>query len=173
MGTRGTGYVGWVSLIFHILKRKLLIVQDLMIVPYNVNTKSCTRKTYKQIKSNLTSTFKNAATCVSGSFIFISKTFFTFVRVDYQLLASANSIPGVFTLYRKSLVQIIRDVKQISRIQFCQARFVGCAFPTNGTWLLYAYEWTQLPSLLFFVLFHLVFLIVYNLPLGETRRILL
>ena len=132
MGTRGTGYVGWVPLIFHILKPKLLIVQDVMI-PYNVNYKSYTRETYEKIKSNLTNTFKNAAACVSGSFISILKTFFTFVHVDYQLLASANSIPGVFTLYRRSLVQKIRDVKQIFRTQFCQVRLVGCAFPTNGT----------------------------------------
>ena len=87
------------------------------MIPYNVNYKSYTRETYEQIKSNLTNTFKNAAACVSDSFISILKTFFTFCLCRLSTLSSANSVPGVFTLHRKSLVQRIRDVKQIFSTQ--------------------------------------------------------
>ena len=59
---------GCLRLLSHFLfKSKLL---DVMI-PYNVNYKSFTGETYKQIKSNLTNSFKNAFACVSGSFFSI------------------------------------------------------------------------------------------------------
>jgi len=72
--------------------REVLDTLDVMI-PHNVNYKSYTRETYEQIKSNLTNTFKNAAAL--------------------STLASANSIPGITTLYRKSLLQKIRELRQI------------------------------------------------------------
>jgi mitochondrial protein MBA1 len=85
------------------------------MIPYNVNYKSYTRETYKQIKSNLTNSFKNAAACVYGSFIPLNFLHSCFRSLS--TLASANSIPGVTTLYRKSLVQKIYDVKQIFSTQ--------------------------------------------------------
>lgn len=34
------------------------------MIPHNVNYKSYTRETYRQIKDNITNSFKNAAACV-------------------------------------------------------------------------------------------------------------
>ncbi|KAF8800612.1 hypothetical protein BYT27DRAFT_7116937 [Phlegmacium glaucopus] len=64
-----------------------------VMIPHNINYKSYSRQTYEQIKDNTTNSFKNAAAL--------------------STLASANSIPGVTTLYRKSFVQKIREVGQI------------------------------------------------------------
>jgi protein MBA1 len=85
------------------------------MIPYNVNYKSYTRETYKQIKSNLTNSIKNAAACVSGSLFPLNFMYLCFCRLS--TLASANSVPGVTTLYRKSLVESIRHVKQIFSTQ--------------------------------------------------------
>jgi len=76
--------------------QEVLDTLDVMI-PYNVNYKSYTRETYKQIKSNITNSFKNAAAL--------------------STLKSVNSIPGVTTLYRTSLMQKIREVNQIFSTQ--------------------------------------------------------
>ena len=84
--------------------------KDVMI-PHNVNYKSYTRQTYKQIKDNLTNSFKNAAASVSGSLSSLDVSYLCFCRLS--TLASANSIPGVNTFYRKSLLQKIREIPQI------------------------------------------------------------
>lgn len=154
-------------------KPKLLIVQDVMI-PYNVNYNSYTRETYKQIKSNLTNSFKNAAACVSGSFISI----FFFLHLclcRLSTLSSANCIPGVATLYRKSLLQRIRDIKQIFDTQSVKPD--SLVAPLRQMALdLYMHmndalaKFVILHFFLLFFFFHPVSLILCIIPPGETRR---
>ena len=103
-------------LLSHLFMFYNIIVQDVMI-PYNVNYKSFTRETYKQIKRNLTNSFKNAAACVSGSLFYFPLNFLHLCFCRLSSLASANSVPGVTTLHEKSLGQKIRDVKQIFSTQ--------------------------------------------------------
>ena len=138
------------------------------MIPYDVNYKSYTRETYKQIKSNITNSFKNAAACVSGSLFPLNSLHLCFCRLS--TLASANSIPGITTLYRKSLVQKIRDVKQIFSTQSVKPDSLVAPFRQMALdWYMHMNDAIAKFVICMFSTFSCI-LIVYILPPGETRR---
>ena len=140
------------------------------MIPYNVNYKSYTRETYQQIKSNLVNSFKNAAACVSGSLFSINFLHLCFCSLS--TLASANSVPGVTTLYEKSLVQKIRDVKQIFCTQSIKPDSLVAPFRQMALDLyIHMNDAIAKFVICMFSTFSCI-LIVCILPSGETRRIL-
>ncbi|KAF8155791.1 hypothetical protein B0H34DRAFT_509736 [Crassisporium funariophilum] len=62
-------------------------------IPYRINYKSLTKETYEQIKHNTSNLFKNSTALSS--------------------LATLNAIPGVDTGYHKSIMQKLREAKQV------------------------------------------------------------
>lgn len=155
---------------FLYLNSKLLIVQDVMI-PYNVNYKSPTRETYKQIKSNITNSFKNASACVPGSF-FPPLNFLHPCFCRLSTLASANSIPGVTTPYNKSLIRKIRDIKQIFSTQSVKPDSLVAPFRQMALDL-YIHMNDAIAKFVIYMFSSHFFLYSHCLhPSGETKRIL-
>jgi len=94
--------------------QEILDTLDVMI-PHNVNYKSYTRETYKQIKDNITNSVKNATAL--------------------STLVSANSIPGVTTSYTKSIWQKIRQVPQIFSTQSVESDSLVAPFREMALYL--------------------------------------
>lgn len=140
------------------------------MIPYNVNYKSYTRETFKQIKSNLINSFKNAAAWISGSLFSLNSPHLWLCRLS--TLVDANSVPGVTTLYTKSLVQKIRDVKQIFSTQSVKPDSLVAPFRQMALDLyMHMNDAIAKFVICMFSTFSCI-LIVYILPPGETRRIL-
>lgn len=140
------------------------------MIPHNVNYKSYTRETYKQIKDNITNSFKNAAACVSDSLFPSNFLYLCFCRLS--ALASANSVPGVTTSYTKSLWQKIRQVPQIFTTQSVESDSLVAPFREMALQLYMLMNHSIAKFVIFMVsiLSLLLFSLSASFPPAEARR---
>ena len=140
------------------------------MIPYNINYKSYTRDTFKQIRNNIINSFKNYAAYVSGSFLKIFNFLYPcFCRLS--TLSSSNAIPGVTTLHGKSLVQKIRDLKKLFGTQSVKPDSLVAPFRQMALDL---YMQINDATAKFVIRTFSTFLFVFSLSTSsdETRRIL-